>query len=318
MYAKLVERADEEVRREEERDQRRLESRRNRLIEEGIVDVTEAQELIQDAEHELPSQLIERRLDRQAKEREVTSAQNQQKRLTDAKKVFSRTWVLDKEKEMFEYCERMDKCKDDQEMRATLKSLIEITENKLKLFHESQGTTHKEAVAERAKVCLALGYAQPHTAEYIENVYHRLPVVDLDEPLPLTPPRSEVGADEDLFLNVPPTPSWSSKTSAPILSTPPRSKVTADNNLALDVPKTPSWLPKTSTPMFDPPVELGCFSQQARPSRATTAVFLSQKESGKKRPTHSLAGKETRQENPKKAKCSRKHSLITSFFSSQS
>jgi hypothetical protein len=79
-----------------------LDLRRLQLMELGIVDDNKAHELIQDPYHELPSHLKERQFEVIAHEREARRAENHQKQVQDAAKVFSNPWVLQKEREMFE------------------------------------------------------------------------------------------------------------------------------------------------------------------------------------------------------------------------
>lgn len=232
LYSKLIERENVAFK-------QRVESRRKRLIEEGIVNEEESLELVNDPD-DLPTQIQQRVYDQIAEEKEETRVKLLQKNLEDASKVYKNSWVLKKESEMVDYCKKRSTCQDP-EMCATLDSLIEIVENKLKQFHEKEGTIHEQALEERRKVCLSLGHVTEDMLEAIQNVYHRLPMV-LDPCVPMTPPRSQLG-DE-----VPKTPSWSPTpgTSSIIMATPVRLDSEEDDMNFATPPQTPSYKPRES------------------------------------------------------------------------
>ena len=296
LYTKLIQRENLAF-------QTMVESRRKHLIEDGIVDEEESLDLVNHPT-DLPSQVQKRIYDRIAKEKEERRVELERKKLEDAANVYKNPWVLNKEREMVEYCKKRSTCQEP-EMSATLDSLIEIVENKLKQFHDNQGTTTKEALEERKKVCRSLGYVREDMAEAITNTYHRLPmVINLNiQGMPevmqvdLTPPRSQTNRSvtpkvpeqnsptlelpktpqsiESPVLAPPKTPSWTPRPCRKPLQTPdvPR-RVTASQSCSmtsedlLTPPKTPSWSPLT----------------QPRPKkRQKKGVAVTKIDSGKKR-----------------------------------
>ena len=252
LLQKLRERSTLEKSREEEETRAMVESRRSRLIEEGIVTEEEAREFISQPFGVLPPNIQQRRYERMATEREENRLKLQEKNIDEAAKVYKDAWVLRMEQEIHQLCLKRKMSCDD-EMRSSLDHLLEINENKLKQFHELRGTMTREALEERKKLCLSLGYVEPDMAHQIENVYQRMPdVVNTACPLELTPPRSDIGED----IPIPPTPSWTPKPNSlqpfrtPWWGTPDRlipsqSAATPMGSPELVPPKTPSWSPKS-------------------------------------------------------------------------
>ena len=72
---------------------------------------------------------------------------------------------------MSEHSKRVERMKDAGE-RAVLHSLLEINSNKLRLFHEGQGTLGlQEAVTERKKMCLERGLVKSACVDCIRDVW---------------------------------------------------------------------------------------------------------------------------------------------------
>ena len=62
-------------------------------------------------------------------------------------------------------------------MRAMLMSFLEINSNKLRLFHQNQGTLRKhEALTEKKKLCLERGLVEKSCVDCIRDVFSPLPV----------------------------------------------------------------------------------------------------------------------------------------------
>ena len=105
-------------------------------------------------------------------------------------------------------CNKRLKGTEDAEMQAVLMSLLEINCNKLRLFHQNQGTLGtQEALTERKKLCLERGLVEKSCVDCIRNVFSPLPVIvqlasvsaDNDSasvPVLFTPPESEKGAED--------------------------------------------------------------------------------------------------------------------------
>ena len=212
---------------------RRLAHQRRMLVDLGVVEESEARELIVDPDDELPASL-ERKKEEALEQRRALRASKQQKENEEkAKKVYTNRWLLDMENEMAEQSKRVEITTDSEE-RAVLYSLLEINSNKLRLFHEGQGTLKlKEAVQERKRMCLDRSLVESACVDSIRDVFSPLPViVELarggyvnnsdnasEHPsvsMELTPPESERGAenynDEDdewaFVRRKPKTPSY--------------------------------------------------------------------------------------------------------------
>ena len=153
LLARLLERASAEVRKEKEDTDEMVQSRRLRMIEQGVVDEIEANEYIQHPYDPLPPHIQERRMAIIARDNEKEREAMRAQQVHDAKRVYNDTWLLQKEREMFHLVEKVQSTKGNAEMTATLQSMLEITENKIKLYHERQGTMHNIALEERERVC---------------------------------------------------------------------------------------------------------------------------------------------------------------------
>ena len=253
--------ADAEVRCEKEVLEKIVLSKRADLVALGIATEEEAMEAITSPFGVLPPDIQERRYDLIATEREENRLKLQKKNIDEAAKVYKDAWVLRMEQEMYQICLKRKMSCDD-EMRSSLDHLLEINESKLKQFHELRGTMTREAIEERKKLCLSLGYVDPDMAHQIENVYQRMPEVVNTAYLELTPPRSEMGED---IMPIPQTPSWTPKPYRTPLESPSlllpfrtpswsptpeglipsQSAATPMGSPELVPPKTPSWSPKS-------------------------------------------------------------------------
>lgn len=231
ILSKLVEREEEKVALENENNERRLEARRARLIQNGICNEEEAQQYIQDPFHELPSPIHERHMEFVARERKKEREDEEKTEMEKARSIYEDSWIIEKEKEMYGLVEKKSNTVEI-EMKNTLEGLILITENKIKMFHEKSGTPSKVGLNERKKMCLAIGILKEQDVGEIHNLYHRLPPQEATLTPPKTPswtPRPEWGVspmrqESPMSCGPPKTPSWS-----PML---------------WDPPKTPSWGPR--------------------------------------------------------------------------
>jgi len=146
-------------------------------VELGVVEQSNASQLITDSDEPLPTDL-ERKTQKAFEERHALRAeQNQHENEEKAKQMYSNRWLLDMEREMSEHSKRVEWMKDAGE-RAVLHSLPEINSNKLLLFHEGQGTLGlQEAVTERKKMCLERGLVERACVDCIRDVFSPLPVI---------------------------------------------------------------------------------------------------------------------------------------------
>jgi len=129
----------------------RLAGRRRFLIDLGVASESQINRRVTDPDGPLPS--TPEQMERQASdEREKRMQKPQRQREQEkARKAFSNPWLVRMEAEMAECNRRLEGTKDA-EMRAVLTSLLEINSNKLRVFHQNQGTLGKqEALAERKK-----------------------------------------------------------------------------------------------------------------------------------------------------------------------
>ena len=110
---------------------------------------------------------------------------------------------------------------EDAEMRAVLKSLLEIESDKLRALHKGQGSLGLQlAVEERTKLCLQRGWVEPACANLVRDIYSPLPMIgdvsnfndcNSDRPV-LTPPgtKDDTDDDDDALFITPKTPSYPS------------------------------------------------------------------------------------------------------------
>ena len=83
------------------------------------------------------------------KREEGIQAQRKEQEKEQAREAFTNPWLIGMETRMAE-CNRQLEGTEDFEMRAVLTSMLEIDSNKLRLFHENQGTRgRQEALIKR-------------------------------------------------------------------------------------------------------------------------------------------------------------------------
>ena len=224
ILSKLMEREEEKVALENQKKERRLQARRERLILKGICSEEEARQFIKDPFHELPSPIYERHMEFVAREREKEREDEENTEIKKARSIYQNPWLQKKEKEMGDLVKKAEESQDE-EIKRTLETLIQITENKIKLFHEKNETINQPIVLkERKKYCLAEGLLTEEAAVEVGNIYVRLP------------PHEE-------NLTPPPTPSW---TPSPTMR---QERSMQESPMSRGPPKTPSWSPM----LWDPP-----------------------------------------------------------------
>ena len=132
----------------------------------------------------------------------------------------------------------------DSEEQAVLYSPLEINSNKLRLFHQGQGTLPlKEAVQERKRMCLERW--ESACVDSIRDIFSPLPVI--------------VALARGGYINKSDSPSEHPSVSMEL--TPPESERRVDNNDDEDdewmfvrrKPKTPSYTPSFDIPYTCPP-----------------------------------------------------------------
>lgn len=240
LLEKLTDRCNAQVQRQRGEELKRLESRRSRLIQLGIVNEEEAMEHIKDPYHQLPQHVQQRRMDMIARENEMEKREKRKEQVQQAQEIYQQPWLQQKEREMCDLVRKADQTKD-LEMKATLESLIRISENKIRLFHDKNDANHAIALEERRKYCLASGLIREEMLAEVRNVYHRLPTLCCF-PETMTPPMSDRG--HEVTWTPPKTPSWSPrpdcKSPSPALQQDESGQVSP---LSWYPPKTPSWSP---------------------------------------------------------------------------
>ena len=170
---------------------------------------------------------------------------------------------------------------------------------KLRAFHERQGTLGLQAAIERRKkVCLERGWVESACANRVRDVYSPLPVIvdasnlsgsDSDKPM-LAPGTSKDGTDEEdnALVGPPTTPSYERSTEPCVMFTPPftpsQETFDYDEEEMFETPKTPSYTPKTDenfrirrSPRRPPKRPRLSKSQLSRGQKKVTSFFGSQK-----------------------------------------
>lgn len=191
---------------------------------------------------------MERKKEEALEQRRALRAWKQQKENEEkAKQVYANRWLLNLENEMAEHSKRVDMTTDSEE-RAVLYSLLEINNNKLRLFHQGQGTLQlKKAVQERKRMCLERRLVESTCVDSIRDV--------LFSPLPVIVELATGGDtnNNDSALDYP---------SVSMELNPPGSERDADNNnddeddewmFVTRKPKTPSYSPSFDIPYTFPP-----------------------------------------------------------------
>ena len=154
-------------------------------------------------------------------------------------------------------CNRRFERTKDAEMRAELKSLLEIDSDKLRAFHQGQGSLGLQlAVEERKKLCLQRGWVEPACANLVRDVYSPFPLIgdvsnfndcNSDRPV-LTPPdtKDDTDDDDDALFTTQKTPSYvpSNDEPQPMLSPPTNQEsVEYDDREMVLTPKTRCYVP---------------------------------------------------------------------------
>ena len=134
--------------------ERRLAHQRSFLVDLGLFDPSEANNAITDPDAPLPVH-IEQAKEKKIQERTIQRESRQRRELEEKiKRAFGNPWLLQLEKEMADQSERMEDPTDEEERRL-LQSLLEINCDKLRNYHERQGTLSLEAaVKERKRLSL--------------------------------------------------------------------------------------------------------------------------------------------------------------------
>ena len=138
---------------------------------------SQADRLITDPDEPLPTDLACREQQALKDRTERLEKQRERDEQEKVKKAFSNPWLLEIEKEMAENNMRLERGTDP-DMSATLTSLLEIDCEKLRAFHEKQGTLRLQmAVEKRKEICVRRGLVDPRYASSVRDVYSPLPVI---------------------------------------------------------------------------------------------------------------------------------------------
>ena len=239
----------------------RLAGRRRFLVDLGVACESQINRRVIDPDEPLPSTL--QQMERRATEKreEQLQAQRKQQEKARAKEAFTNPWLIGMETEMAQ-CNRQLEGTED-EMQAVLTSLLEINSNKLRLFHENQGTLGQEALKERKKMCLERGLVDKSCVDCIRDVFSPLPLivelastnVDNNSPsvfLMFTPPEIENGVEDH------------------------NEEEDDDETCISQKPKTPSYIPSSDFPCAPSPIPLAT-NPRKRPRLTQTPLSRGQK-----------------------------------------
>ena len=251
---------------------RRLAHQHRMLVDLGVVEESEARELIVDPDEQLPASLERKKEEALEHRRALRASKQQHENEERARQVYTNRWLLDMEKEMAEQSKRVELTTDGEE-RAVLHSLLEINSNKLRLFHEGQGTLRlQEAVQQRKRMCLERRLVERACVDCIRDVFSPLPVI------------VELATGSDMSNN----DSALDHPSVSMELTPPGSERGADNNnddeddqwmFITPKPKTPSYTPSSDIPYTCPPSPFPA----AQPPRKRARIAQSQSSRGQKK-----------------------------------
>ncbi|KAJ7363623.1 hypothetical protein OS493_009785 [Desmophyllum pertusum] len=188
------------------KDQFHQEQRENRVVrlKERGVSSQNAELLLPDPDQPTPSPIV-RDLTRHAN---AQMAVEQDARREAARKAFDGTWLRATEAELKECCDRYQATRDSS-VRTNMKAWMEVLCNKLQDHHQSLGTFDTaEAIAERKKVCTALGLLRKKDHHLVTSVAERLPVssdLRMDESVQQHDGGNESEDEERLYITpVPP------------------------------------------------------------------------------------------------------------------
>ena len=238
----------------------RLTGRRKSLVDLGVASASQVDSLITNPDSPLPP-ILEQREQHGIKDwAKRLQAQKRREDQEKVERVFSNPWLLDMEREMADSNWRRERTEVDAEMCDVLTSLLEINSEKLRAFHERQGTLGLQAAIERRKiVSLERGWVESACANCVRDVYSPLPVIvdasnlsgsGSDRPM-LLPGTSTDGTDEDdnVLVGPPTIPSYERSTEPCVMFTPPftpsQETFDYDEEEMFETPKTPSYTPKT-------------------------------------------------------------------------
>jgi len=156
---------------------RRLADRCSFLVDLGVVDPLEANEQVTDPDSPLPTPLEERKeraLQERKKQRELQKHLEEEEKI---KRTCENPWLVRLEKEMANHSIRMEETENDEE-RAVMKSLLQISSNKLRFYHERKGTLSlSSAVDKRKSFCLGNKLVEKSCVNLIRDVFSPLAVI---------------------------------------------------------------------------------------------------------------------------------------------
>ena len=131
---------------------------------------------------------------------------------------------------------------------AMLTSLLEIDCEKLRAFHEKQGTLHLQmAMEKRKEICMKRGLVDPMYASSIRDVYSPLPVIVKGSNQNMS--RSTASNDDG---NTPKTPSYDppKETHQPMFTPPSQEVVESKREDMFITPKIPCYEPSFDESIF--------------------------------------------------------------------
>ena len=167
IQAERTKRSRAEKLRGEQHEQRKI------LLRNRGVSTQNAELVSSDPEEPIPSP-VTRDLEHH---QQAQKAAQEQARREVASKVFKGAWLRAREKELKECCDRFQ-ASNDPAIRANMKTCMQVLSEKLKDGHMSLGTYGTaEALAERKRVCTALGLLSVQQHHLVTSVSERLPVL---------------------------------------------------------------------------------------------------------------------------------------------
>ena len=171
-----------------EEDRKEQHKRRKTLLRTKGVSTQNAELISSNPEEPLPS-AVTRELDRYEEEQRRA---REHKRREAARIAFENAWVRTTEIELKECYDKL-RTSDEPSVRANLKAYMRMLSENLKDHHMSLGTYGTaEALAERKRICTALGLLSENKQHLVTNVWERLPVITSEED---TAPEQGVGQD---------------------------------------------------------------------------------------------------------------------------
>ena len=176
--------------------------RRKILLRNRGVSTQNAELVSSDPEEPIPSP-VTRDLEHH---RQAQNAAQDQARREAASKASEGAWLQATEKELKECCDRFQ-ASDDPAIRADMKTCMRVLSEKLKDHHMSLGTYGTaEALAERKRVCTALGLLSVEQHHLVMSVSERLPVLEVQSTQSSGGGDADDDEDDDRIF-ITPTPS---------------------------------------------------------------------------------------------------------------